>query len=180
LFAHGAARWQVSWISGLSDSVPTPAIIRSAGPADIARAAFLGAQIVRYHHSVDPKRFILPENVEQGYAWWLGQEIERPEAVVMVAELEGEIVGYCYGAIEDRDWAVLIDRHGVVHDVYVDESARRKGVARALANAVMDKLESMGVAILKVSIMVQNESAQRLVRSLGFHNTMLEFTRIRD
>lgn len=157
-----------------------PAIIRSAGPSDIEQAAFLGAQIVRYHHSVDPKRFFLPENVEQGYAWWLSQEIERPEAVVMVAELGGEIVGYCYGAIEDRDWGILIDRHGVVHDIYVVESARRTGVARALASAVMDRLEAMGVAILKVSIMVQNERAQRLVQSLGFRDTMLEFTRIRD
>lgn len=156
------------------------ATVREATPEDIERAAFLGAQIVRFHHSVDPKRFFLPENVEQGYAWWLRQEIDRAEAVVMVAELDGEIVGYCYGAIEDRDWAVLIDRHGVVHDVYVVESARRKGVARSLVTLVMAKLEAMGVPILKVSIMVQNESARRLVESLGFRNTMLEYTRVRD
>ncbi len=156
------------------------ATIRRAGPEDLKRAAYLGAQIVRLHHSVDPKRFFLPDDVEQGYAWWLGQEIARPEAVVMVAELDGEIVGYCYGAIEDRDWGILIDRHGVVHDIYVDEPARRMGIARALATTVMGELEAMGVSILKVSIMVQNESAQRLVQSLGFKSTMLEFTRVRD
>jgi ribosomal protein S18 acetylase RimI-like enzyme len=171
--AHANIRW-------FNPIVQVEAIIRRAGPEDLERAAFLGAQIVRFHHAVDPKRFFLPENVEQGYAWWLGQEISRPEAVVMVAELGGEIVGYCYGAIEDRDWGILIDRHGVVHDIYVAESARRKGVARALASAVMDTLEAMDVTILKVSIMVQNESAQRLVQSLGFQNTMLEFTRVRD
>ena len=154
------------------------ATIRDATFEDIERAAFLGAQIVRLHHAVDPSRFFLPENVEQGYAWWLRQEIERPEAVVMVAECEGEIVGYCYGAVEERDWAVLIEQHGIVHDVYVVESARRKGVARALVNAVIAKLEAKGVPILKVSIMVQNEGAQRLVQSLGFQNTMLEFTRV--
>jgi ribosomal protein S18 acetylase RimI-like enzyme len=170
------AALRIQWFK---PTVQAKAIIRRAGPQDLERAAFLGAQIVRLHHSVDPKRFFLPDDVEQGYAWWLGQEISRDEAVVMVAELDGEIVGYCYGAIEDRDWGILIDRHGVVHDVYVAEPARRKGIARTLVTTVMNELEAMGVSILKVSIMVQNESAQRLVQSLGFKNTMLEFTRVR-
>ena len=160
--------------------VPHQVVIRHAALEDIERAAVLGAEIVRLHHSVDSRRFFLPENVEQGYAWWLRQEIARPEAVVMVAELQGDLVGYSYGSVEDRDWSVLLDRHGVVHDVFVAENARRQGVARALVSAVIDKLESMGAPLVVLSTMVQNESAQRLARSLGFRPTMLEFTRFHD
>jgi ribosomal protein S18 acetylase RimI-like enzyme len=155
-------------------------LIRDATLDDIERAAVLGAEIVRMHHSVDAKRFFLPDNVEQGYAWWLKHELERKEAVVVVAECEGEIVGYSYGAIEERDWSVLLDRHGVVHDVFVAQAARRHGVARALVSAVLEKLDAMGAPLIVLSAMVQNESAQNLARSLGFRPTMMEFTRLRD
>ena len=82
-------------------------VIRSATPDDIEAAAMLGAQIVRLHHATNPKRFFLIDEVEQGYAWWLRQEVERAEAIVLVAELGGEIVGYAYGAIEERDFMLL-------------------------------------------------------------------------
>jgi len=158
--------------------VPNETKIRNATLADIEGAARLGAEIVRLHHSVDPKRFFLLDDVEQGYAWWLSQEIERPEAIVMVAERVGEIVGYCYGAIEDRDWSILIDRHGAVHDVCVAEGARRQGVARALVTAVIRQLEALGAPLIVLRTMVQNDSARRLAESLGFRSTMMEMTRI--
>jgi len=152
-------------------------VIRSATPDDIEAAAKLGAQIVRLHHATNPKRFFLIDEVEKGYAWWLRQELERAEAIVLVAELDGEIVGYAYGAIEERDWNTLLDRHGAVHDLFVVEAARRRGVGRAMVNAVIARLEKLGAKLIVARAMVQNENAQRLCTSLGFQPTMLEMTR---
>ncbi len=152
-------------------------IIRNATLDDIERAAVLGAGIVRLHHAVDPKRFFLLDDVEQGYAWWLRHEIERPEAVIMVAERDGEIVGYAYGAIEERDWSVLLDRHGALHDVFIADAVRRQGIARALVTAVIRRLEAMGAPLIVLRTMVQNDSARQLAQSLGFRPTMLEMTR---
>ena len=155
------------------------AIIRSATSADIESAATLGAQIVRLHHATNPNRFFMFDEVEQGYAWWLGKEMERPEAVILVAELAGSIVGYAYGAIEERDWSVLVDRHGAFHDLCVAESVRRQGVGRALALAMLERLEQLGAPRILLRAMVQNESAQRLAIELGFAPTMVEMTRER-
>ena len=154
-------------------------IIRSANSADIESAASLGAQIVRLHHATNPNRFFMLDNVEQGYTWWLGEEIKRPEAVVLVAELAGNIVGYAYGAIEERDWSILVDRHGAFHDLCVAESVRRQGVGRALALAMIERLEALGAPRILLRAMVQNESAQRLAVELGFEPTMVEMTRER-
>jgi len=152
-------------------------IIRNATLDDIEGAARLGAEIVRLHHSVDSKRFFILDDIEQGYAWWLRQEIERPEAIIMVADRDGEIVGYAYGAIEERDWSILIDRHGSVHDVFVVEAVRRQGVARAMVTAVLRRLEELGAPLIVLRTMVQNDSARHLAESLGFRSTMLEMTR---
>jgi ribosomal protein S18 acetylase RimI-like enzyme len=159
--------------------VESDVTIRSAMPEDIQRAAALGAEIVRLHHATDPKRFFLVDNIEEGYAWWLGQEVGRPEAVILLAEREGQVVGYTYGVIAERDWGVLLDRHGIIHDLFVVESARRGGVGRALVAAMIRRLEALGAPQIVLHAMVQNEPAQRLAASFGFRPTMLEMTRQR-
>jgi ribosomal protein S18 acetylase RimI-like enzyme len=152
-------------------------IVRDAARADLEQAAALGAEIVRLHHATNPKRFFMLDDAKDGYHWWLSQEIERPEAVILVAELEGNIVGYAYGAIEDRDWSILVDRHGAFHDLCVAESVRRKGIGRALVKAMLDRLEQLGAPRILARTMVQNAGAQRLIQEFGFVPTMTESTR---
>src|SRR3954454_15880432 len=99
--------------------------VRRARAEDLAGAALLAARLVRMHHDQDAGRFFLPEDVEAGYRYWFGRESARSEAVILVA-LQGEdLVGYGYGTLEGRDWNLLLDRHGAIHDVYVAEQARR-------------------------------------------------------
>jgi ribosomal protein S18 acetylase RimI-like enzyme len=155
------------------------ATIRRAAKADLDAAAALAADLVRMHHASDPTRFFLPERVEEGYAWWLGRELGRAEARVLVAERDGAIVGYAYGTLEERDWALFVEEHGVVHDLYVAEAERRTGTGRALLAAMIDELETAGAERVLLYTMVRNERAQRLFASVGFRPTLLEMTRDR-
>ncbi|MGC4068637.1 MAG: GNAT family N-acetyltransferase [Polyangiaceae bacterium] len=152
-------------------------VVRSATPADLASAAALGAEIVRLHHATNPSRFFMLDAPEEGYAWWLGQELERAEAIVLVAELDGTVVGYAYGAIEERDWNILVDRHGAFHDLCVAKRVRHTGIGRALAEEMLRRLEERGAPRILLRAMIQNEAAQRLAASLGFIPTMVEMTR---
>jgi ribosomal protein S18 acetylase RimI-like enzyme len=151
--------------------------IRRATLDDVERAAALGAEIVKHHHRTDPNRFFFFDGVEQSYAWWLRKEIERPEAVVLLAEQAGLAIGYAYGAIEERDWSILIDRHGALHDLFVVPEARRTGVGKTLVAALIDALKAQGATLLVLRVMVQNDAARRLAESFGFFPTMLEMSR---
>jgi ribosomal protein S18 acetylase RimI-like enzyme len=155
----------------------TDILVRRALGADLERAAQLAGQLARMHHDTDPDRFFLPERVEQGYAWWFARELERPAAVVLVALQGAELVGYAYGALEERDWNLLLDRHGAIHDIFVDERARRLGVGARLLDALVHELEALGAPRIVLGTMVSNERAQRLFRSRGFRPTLLEMTR---
>lgn len=152
--------------------------IRRATLEDVESAAALGTEIVKHHHRTDPERFFYDDEVPQGYAWWLQREIERRDAVVLLAEQAGQVVGYSYGAIEERDWAVLLDQHGALHDLFVVPEARRSGVGKALVAALIDELKALGATLLVLRVMVQNEPARRLAASFGFYPTMLEMTRV--
>lgn len=151
--------------------------IRLATERDLPEVAALAGQLVRLHHAVDPARFLLVDNVEDGYAWWFSRELKSPDAVILVATRGDQIVGYAYGSIEERDWNLLLDAHGALHDVFVAVDARRCGIGRELVRAMVARLQEKGAPRVVLSTMVGNAAAQELFRECGFRPTMLEMTR---
>ena len=132
--------------------------------------------LVRQHHAFDPDRFMLVEPIEEGYRWFLGTQLGRPEGLLLVAELDGAIAGYLYGAVEERDWERLLDRHGAIHDIYVAESFRGRGLGKALLEEAFRRLAPL-VPRIVLSSATANVGAQRLFASVGFRATMVEMTR---
>lgn len=150
--------------------------VRKMTPADLDAVGVLAGRLVRMHHDLDPKRFIHLENPEPGYARWLGQEMKNDAVVLIVAELHGKVVGYVYAKKENRNYNDLLDTHGKLHDVYVDESARGKGAGEALMRDALRRLAEKGAPRVVLSTAVQNSPAQRLFEKVGFRTTMLEMT----
>jgi ribosomal protein S18 acetylase RimI-like enzyme len=155
----------------------TAITVRRATSADVPGAAALARELVLQHHGTDKERFFLPDRVEQGYASWFRRELERPNARLLVAVKGDAVVGYAYGTLEGRDYALLLDEHGAVHDVFVAESARREGAGTLLLRELLHELEALGAKRIVLYTMVDNLAAQALFRSLGFRPTLLEMTR---
>jgi ribosomal protein S18 acetylase RimI-like enzyme len=155
--------------------------VRPVTRADLPAVGRLAAQLLRYHHALDPLRFLTVGDPEKGYARFLGGELDDPHAVVVCAvregAREGEIVGYAYGTLEGRDWNMLLDAHGALHDVLVDEGARRCGVGAMLVLDVCRRLEAMGAPRVVLGTAVQNREGRALFAKLGFRETMVEMTR---
>jgi len=151
--------------------------VRRVRAEEIEGAARLAGKLVRMHHETDPSRFFLAENVERGYAAWFRRALDGSRAVILVAVQAEAVVGYAYGAFEERDWNLLLDEHGAIHDLYVEESVRQQGVGRRLVEALIGELEALGARRVVLSTMVQNEAAQRLFGACGFRPTLLEMTR---
>jgi ribosomal protein S18 acetylase RimI-like enzyme len=152
--------------------------IRAARDEDLADLGRMGAALVRLHHTLDPLRFFMREGpIEQGYGNWLVRTSKSEKSVVVVAESEGRVVGYAWGTLEDRDWMMLRDACGMLQDIYVDENARRAGVARALLEALMKQLKEKGAPRIVLMTAAKNEGAQRFFETMGFRRTMIELTR---
>lgn len=153
--------------------------VRRATAGDLSAASELAGRLARMHHETDPERFFLPERVVEGYAWWFERVIQDPEAVLLVAEVDGRVRGYAYGALSERDWNLLLDAHGTIHDLYVADDRRRQGTGEALLRAMLAELEKLGAERIVLSTMPSNLPAQRLFGRFGFRVTFLEMTRNR-
>jgi ribosomal protein S18 acetylase RimI-like enzyme len=154
-------------------------VIRPVGARDLEAVGRLAGQLVRYHHALDARRYLLVEGVEQGYARFFAGEIVRPGAVVLCAvrAADDAIVGYAYGTMEGRDWNALLDRFGALHDVLVDAAVRRAGLGKRLVLETCRRLEALGAPRVVLHTAVQNREGQALFASLGFRSTMIEMTR---
>jgi len=153
-------------------------IIRPATLADAAVLGELGALLVRAHHDFDPQRFMRPlPGIEKGYGRFLTSQIGQEDAIVMVAEADGEVGGYVYATLEDRSWRELRDACGYIEDIVVRESARRSGVATMLMNAAIEWLRHRGAPRVLLLTATPNAGAQELFTRLGFRRTMIEMTK---
>jgi ribosomal protein S18 acetylase RimI-like enzyme len=155
--------------------------VRPATPADLPALGRLGALLVRTHHDFDPRRFIpATPQTERGYGSFLGTQLDKANVVVLVAERNGESIGYTYAGVEGTDYMSLRGPAGVLYDIVVDPAHRGRGVGRLLLEATLRALEAKGAPRVVLSTAEQNESAQRLFARAGFRRTMIEMTRELD
>jgi ribosomal protein S18 acetylase RimI-like enzyme len=152
--------------------------VRPATAADAAAIGRLGALLVRAHHELDPKRFILATPKTEGeYAAFLGAQLQRPDVVILVAERNRLVIGYAYAGVEERDYMSLRGPAGMLHDIVVDPVHRGQQIGRMLLEATLTALESRGVPQVVLWTAKRNEAAQRLFARTGFRVTMVEMTR---
>jgi ribosomal protein S18 acetylase RimI-like enzyme len=152
--------------------------IRAAAPANVPTIGRLGALLVREHHDFDPERFIAATpRTEKSYGSFLGTQLEEPNIVILVAERDGEVIGYTYSGVEGTDYMSLRGPAGVMYDIVVDPAHRKQGVGRMLVDATLKALKARGAPRVVLSTAEQNAAAQRLFDRAGFRRTMIEMTR---
>jgi GNAT superfamily N-acetyltransferase len=164
-----------------SSGVPTTSIVvRPATPADLEPLGRMGGALMRQHHAADPRRFIQVEHPEAGYGRFLVSQLANPSSRVLVAEHEGAIIGYVFADVEGTSWRDLRGPCGFVHDVYVEDRARRRGAGRELLRAAIEWIRSQGMSQVVLWTKTKNDHAQQLFATLGFRHTMMEMTLDQD
>lgn len=139
------------------------AIVRPATTAD------LPAILAIYNDAVVSTTAIWNDTVvdiDNRIAWFEARA--RQHYPVLVAELEGAVVGYgSFGDFRPFDGY----RHSVEHSVYVAAEARRRGVASALLAALVERATAMGKHVMIAGIAADNAASIRLHRENGFVET---------
>lgn len=83
----------------------------------------------------------------------------------LVAERDGQVVGFAYGA-PHRERAAY--RWAADVSVYVDRGAHRQGVGRALYEALFERLRAQRLRVACAGITLPNDASVALHESLGF------------
>jgi ribosomal protein S18 acetylase RimI-like enzyme len=97
---------------------------------------------------------------------YLHERMERRESVILVAEADGQMLGFCQ--LYPTWCSVAAARIFVLYDLFVDDGARRSGVGRALMRAAQAFGLDAGAVRMNLSTARTNARAQALYESLGW------------
>jgi ribosomal protein S18 acetylase RimI-like enzyme len=109
---------------------------------------------------------------------FLVERLDQEQSIVFVAESEdGTILGF--SQLYPGFSSVRVAPTFVLNDLFVEEQARGRGVARRLLEAAEDFARSSGVLSLSLSTAQDNHPAQQLYREMGWQqdSRFLTFTR---
>ena len=100
--------------------------------------------------------------------------IESEESEMVIAEIDGQIVGAGYGQI--RESKPYWKKPGFVYlgFMFVHPSFRGQGINQKIINYLKDWAKSKNIHELRLEVYVENESAIRAYEKAGFKNHMLE------
>jgi phosphinothricin acetyltransferase len=133
-----------------------PCSIRLARPRDAAACAAIYAPYVldgpASFEDVPPSPRQMRARFRYAHAW-------------LVAERDGRVVGFAYGA-PHRERAAY--RWSADVSVYLDAAHHRQGIGRALYVDLFERLRTIGIRMLCAGITQPNEASNGLHAALGF------------
>lgn len=150
-------------------AAPEPAArIRLAGAEDLDLLARWAAALIG-HLAATGDPYATGAELEEADARRFVAEAMDLGQLLLLAELDGMPAGFLYGRCEKP--FILespIPRIGHVSIVYVEPTARRRGVARALLAAAEARFRAQGCPYVQLSYLAGNREAEAAWRELGF------------
>lgn len=98
---------------------------------------------------------------------FLQERLQHGESAILFAELDGRAAGFTQ--LYPMFSSVRTARVWILNDLYVDETARRHGVARTLLDAAAQFAKEQGAAGLMLETTRDNDAARALYRAAGWN-----------
>jgi ribosomal protein S18 acetylase RimI-like enzyme len=131
--------------------------IRRATSADLDAAARLFTGYLRFYGRDTP---------ESEARVFIGERLARQDSVFYLAEADGEALGFTQ--LYPSFASLSLAPSWILNDLYVDPSARGRGVGEALMQAARSLAQQEGAAELMLQTARTNATAQRLYEKLGW------------
>jgi len=148
--------------------------IRLATEDDVPAIGQMWEKLALFHNMLDSA---LPPAARGGgkvYARRLVSRLSDSQTRLIVAEDDGELVGYALAVIIDVIPDMFVQENsGFLADIYVDDAFRRKGVGRALVDSVKVWLLENGIRTFEWYVAEHNAVGKRFWESVGGRRVMV-------
>jgi ribosomal protein S18 acetylase RimI-like enzyme len=146
-----------------------PVTIRQAEEADTEAIVGLWWEMMDFHAQTDDRFLPLPQ-AEAMDAWrkhLRADILGKKDWYVLVAESDEKVVGMMIGRLHDPYPVFEPKRYGFVADAVVAPDTRRRGVGRALFEALKVWFREQGVSHVQLEVGHRNATSQAFWRAMG-------------
>ncbi len=145
--------------------------VREATPEDVDRVVELWGEHVDFHAACDP-RFLRREGSEDGFAEHLRSQLGKADHLLLVAEIDGDVVGFLNGELLRYPPCFANREHGFIDNVAVSAQWQRKGIGTTLLETAMAWFSAKGVPTVEGKVLLSNPLAMGFWRKTSFQPYM--------
>jgi ribosomal protein S18 acetylase RimI-like enzyme len=146
-------------------------VIRKATRKDVGGILPLWSEMM-YHHAALDARFRPAPDGEKHWAEILRDWLRDGGACILVADAEGQLVGYIIGLMRENPPVLLPPAYGLVSDICVDPAWRQQGIGRRLFEALKDWFRAKELSTVQLNVAHFNPVSQAFWRAMGCRDYM--------
>jgi ribosomal protein S18 acetylase RimI-like enzyme len=154
-------------------------IYRPYTPSDQTAVKELLKELVREIAKLNPNR--LPEPLPEYAGTYLAQiekHIEKNEGVMILAEADGQLIGYGIGHLREEAETDHLEFHptrtGYIPDVFVLNTYRNQGIGKEIIIRIEQYFRGQHYDFVELSVLVKNSLAHDLYIKLGYQDFLIE------
>jgi GNAT superfamily N-acetyltransferase len=143
--------------------------IRPATPADLPTLLEFEQGVITTERPMDP-------TIQEGSIRYydLNAMLASPDIQLLVAELDGRLIGSGYGRIETGRIYLKHARHAYLGFMYVLPAHRGQGVNQLIIDALRQWAHTRNITELRLDVYYVNEPAIRAYEKAGFIRHMIQ------
>ncbi len=112
--------------------------------------------------------FTVKRRARELFASEMAQRASDPDSLLSVAELDGELVGFCFSYVSRKPRYFRLGKFGFIGDLFVRPEYRRQGIGHDLVRAAMKFFEKNKVKQVELLVAIKNEDTIKFWESIGF------------
>lgn len=149
-------------------------MIRLATTDDAQQIGELWLEMINYHRQFDEIMFQASDDGATYYQHSVESRLSDPQTRVLVAEMNGEVVGYVLGMVVNITPEMFVPiRSGFLADICVTADYRRQGIGRELVERLVLWFQSLHITYFEWHVSEKNQDAVKFWKSIGGETTML-------
>ena len=149
--------------------------IREAKQQDVDEMKEIWIEFIDFHSDIDPI-FKRSRNGHERFGEFVSERIAKPDWHVLVARLDGGIVGHIMGTIQMRPPVFKSLRFGYIQDIAVRQAYRRQGIGGQLLDHLAQWFRRESVHRIELDVVTANSVSNGFWQHVGCHNLMTRYS----
>lgn len=142
-------------------------VIRKATKRNLESIGILWQEFMDFHKERDPA-FARSADGHEYFKEFIASHLEKESSLVLVAEQDGAVVGYCLAMLAKYPPVFASRDYGTVYDLAVTQRCRKAGIGEKMYQSAEKWFLEKGIHRIELRVVVSNEIATAFWRKMGF------------